>query len=143
MVLNWAPVHHTWSASASMLLPNWAPGHHTWSASASMLLPKAIVIRKYRKATLAVRLAQSFAGLLFAGMGLISLTGTMPASWVADKLGRKWTIVPSCVGLSAALALMGATGAFYSLVYLQLPTFPFCAVLVSDSSVHGRCCGHC
>ncbi|KAK9830670.1 hypothetical protein WJX74_001706 [Apatococcus lobatus] len=49
-------------------------------------------------------------GLLFAGMGLISLMGTMPASWVADKLGRKWTIVPSCVGLAAALALMGATG---------------------------------
>ncbi|KAK9866843.1 hypothetical protein WJX84_004388 [Apatococcus fuscideae] len=48
-------------------------------------------------------------GLLFAGMGLISLLGTLPASFVADKLGRKWTIVPSCVGLAAALALMGAT----------------------------------
>ena len=94
---------------------------------------------KLVKAALDVRLAQLAAGLLFAGMGLISLTGTMPASWVADKLGRKWTIVPSCVGLSAALALMGATGACCSSTYLQVPMFKLCAVMVSDLGMHGGC----
>lgn len=34
----------------------------------------------------------------------------MPAAFVADKLGRKWTIVPSCFGLAAALLLMAVTG---------------------------------
>lgn len=51
------------------------------------------------------------AGLLFAGMAVISLVGIMPASFVADKLGRKWTIVPSCLGLAASLLLMALTGA--------------------------------
>ncbi|KAK9819267.1 hypothetical protein WJX81_001189 [Elliptochloris bilobata] len=48
-------------------------------------------------------------GLLFAGMAVVSLVGVMPAAWVADHLGRKWTIVPSCLGLAAALLLMAAT----------------------------------
>jgi hypothetical protein len=55
-------------------------------------------------------------------MGIISLFAVMPASWVADHMGRKWTIVPSCLGLACALLLMAATGmspsAFDS--YLQL-----------------------
>jgi len=51
------------------------------------------------------------AGLLFAGMAVVSLVGVMPAAWVADHLGRKWTIVPSCLGLAAALLLMAATRA--------------------------------
>lgn len=50
------------------------------------------------------------AGLLFAGMAVVSFVGVMPASFVADKLGRKWTIVPSCLGLAGALLLMAATG---------------------------------
>ena len=50
------------------------------------------------------------AGLLFAGMAVISLVGIMPAALVADKLGRKWTIVPSCLGLASALLLMAVTG---------------------------------
>lgn len=52
----------------------------------------------------------ALAGLLFAGMAVISLVGIMPASFVADKLGRKWTIVPSCLGLAASLLLMALTG---------------------------------
>eukprot|EP00891_Asterochloris_glomerata_P001245 jgi/Astpho2/1245/fgenesh1_pg.00023_%23_12_t len=49
-------------------------------------------------------------GLLFSGMAVVSLVLVMPASFVADKLGRKWTIVPGCVGLAAALGLMAAAG---------------------------------
>ncbi len=44
-------------------------------------------------------------------MAVISLVGIMPAAFVADKLGRKWTIVPSCLGLATALVLMALTGA--------------------------------
>ena len=51
------------------------------------------------------------AGLLFAAMAVVSFVGVMPASFVADKLGRKWTIVPSCLGLAGALLLMAVTGA--------------------------------
>ena len=50
------------------------------------------------------------AGLLFAAMAVVSFVGVMPASFVADKLGRKWTIVPSCLGLAGALLLMAVTG---------------------------------
>ncbi len=50
------------------------------------------------------------AGLLFAAMAVVSFVGVMPASFVADKLGRKWTIVPSCLGLAGALLLMAFTG---------------------------------
>ena len=50
------------------------------------------------------------AGLMFSGMAVVSLLLVMPASFAADKLGRKWTIVPSCVGLAAALGLMAAAG---------------------------------
>ena len=50
------------------------------------------------------------AGLLFAAMAVVSFVGVMPASFVADKLGRKWTIMPSCLGLAGALLLMAFTG---------------------------------
>ena len=50
------------------------------------------------------------AGLLFAAMAVVSFVGVMPASFVADKLGRKWTIMPSCLGLAGALLLMAVTG---------------------------------
>ena len=50
------------------------------------------------------------AGLLFAAMAVVSFVGVMPASLVADKLGRKWTIMPSCLGLAGALLLMAVTG---------------------------------
>lgn len=60
-------------------------------------------------------------------MAVISLVGIMPAAFVADKLGRKWTIVPSCVGLAGALLLMAFTGR-PSLVILQstLNSKPLC-----------------
>eukprot|EP00884_Botryococcus_braunii_P001802 jgi/Botrbrau1/11622/Bobra.0209s0013.1 len=48
-------------------------------------------------------------GLLFGAMGVVGLIGVMPASWVADHMGRKWTIVPSCLGLALALLMMAAT----------------------------------
>ncbi len=50
------------------------------------------------------------AGLIFAGMAVVSLVGVMPAAHVADSLGRKWTIMPSCLGLAAALCIMAKTG---------------------------------
>ena len=43
-------------------------------------------------------------------MAVVSFVGVMPASFVADKLGRKWTIMPSCLGLAGALLLMAITG---------------------------------
>ena len=43
-------------------------------------------------------------------MAVVSFVGVMPASFVADTLGRKWTIVPSCLGLAGALLLMAFTG---------------------------------
>ena len=52
----------------------------------------------------------SAAGLLFAGMAVVGLIGIMPAASVADKLGRKWTIVPSCVGMAGAILIMASTG---------------------------------
>ena len=52
----------------------------------------------------------ALAGLLFAAMAVVSFVGVMPASLVADKLGRKWTIMPSCLGLAGALLLMAVTG---------------------------------
>ena len=57
-----------------------------------------------------VELVDWHAGLIFAGMAVISLVGVMPAAHVADHLGRKWTIVPSSLGLAAALLLMATTG---------------------------------
>lgn len=45
-------------------------------------------------------------------MAVVSFVGVMPASFVADKLGRKWTIVPSCLGLAGALLLMAFTGTY-------------------------------
>ena len=50
------------------------------------------------------------AGLLFAGMAVVGLVGIMPAAFVADHLGRKWTIVPSAVGLASAILIMANTG---------------------------------
>ena len=43
-------------------------------------------------------------------MAVISLVGVMPAAHVADSLGRKWTLMPSCLGLAAALCIMAMTG---------------------------------
>ena len=50
---------------------------------------------------------------------MVSLLLVMPASYAADKLGRKWTIVPSCIGLAAALGLMAAAGESGSLPSFQ------------------------
>lgn len=50
------------------------------------------------------------AGLLFAVMSTVSLMGIMPAATVSDHLGRKWTIVPACLALAAALVIMASTG---------------------------------
>jgi MFS family permease len=49
-------------------------------------------------------------GFIFAGMAVISLICIMPASLAADRLGRKWTIVPSCACLGVSLLLMAVTG---------------------------------
>lgn len=52
----------------------------------------------------------SILGLLFAVMSTVSLMGIMPAATVSDHLGRKWTIVPACLALAAALVIMASTG---------------------------------
>ncbi|CAK0782313.1 hypothetical protein CVIRNUC_005628 [Coccomyxa viridis] len=61
-------------------------------------------------ATQAFGVTTTTLGLLFAAMAVVSFVGVMPASFVADKLGRKWTIMPSCLGLAGALLLMAVTG---------------------------------
>lgn len=67
-------------------------------------------------------------GLIFAGMAVISLVGVMPAAFVADHLGRKWTIVPSCLGLALSLIAMAMTGEHKSL---------------SAASCQGQCARRC
>jgi MFS family permease len=51
------------------------------------------------------------AGFVFAGMAVVSFLVILPASRVSDRLGRKWTIVPSAVAMASALLLMAAAGA--------------------------------
>ncbi len=50
------------------------------------------------------------AGMTFSGMAVVSLMVVMPASMAADALGRKWTIIPSCLAIAAALGLMAVSG---------------------------------
>lgn len=50
-------------------------------------------------------------GFVFAGMAVVSFLVILPASRVSDRLGRKWTIVPSAVAMATALLLMAAAGA--------------------------------
>ena len=50
------------------------------------------------------------AGMTFSAMAVVSLMVVMLASMAANKLGRKWTIIPSCLGMAAALSLMAVSG---------------------------------
>ena len=43
-------------------------------------------------------------------MAVVSFLLIMPASVISDRLGRKWTIVPSCIAIAAACVLMAASG---------------------------------
>ena len=93
------------------------PRQLQWAHPAACVIPgrRCRGVRMFRRASAAVSLTAAaaralHAGLLFAGMAVISLAGTMPAALVADSLGRKWTIVPSCLGLASALLLMAVTG---------------------------------
>jgi MFS family permease len=45
-------------------------------------------------------------GGLFALMAAINLAGVGPASWLADRFGRKWVIVPAGIAISGALVAM-------------------------------------
>lgn len=47
-------------------------------------------------------------GVLFTVLSTITLVGLAPAAFIADKLGRKWAIVPSGLVVSASLALMAS-----------------------------------
>lgn len=49
-------------------------------------------------------------GALFAVMAVINLAGIAPAAWLADRLGRKWAIVPSGALVAAALVWMAGAG---------------------------------
>jgi MFS family permease len=54
-------------------------------------------------------------GVLFTVMALVNLAGLGPAATIADRFGRKWTIVPSGAIVAAALlglALSSAEGGF-------------------------------
>ena len=53
------------------------------------------------------------AGFVFAGMAVVSFLVILPASRVSDRLGRKWTIVPSAVAMASALLLMAAAGSLH------------------------------
>lgn len=48
--------------------------------------------------------------MTFSAMAVVSLMVVMLASMAANKLGRKWTIIPSCLGMAAALSLMAVSG---------------------------------
>ena len=47
-------------------------------------------------------------GLLFTVLSAVTLVGLAPAAFIADRLGRKWAIVPSGLVVSASLALMAS-----------------------------------
>lgn len=49
-------------------------------------------------------------GATFSAMAILNLMVVLPASLAADKLGRKWTIIPSCVSMAAALSLLAVLG---------------------------------
>ena len=51
-----------------------------------------------------------FAGMTFSAMAVLSLLVVMPASMACDQVGRKWTIIPSCLSMAAALSLMAVSG---------------------------------
>ena len=57
------------------------------------------------------------AGMTFSGMAVVSLMVVMPASMAADALGRKWTIIPSCLAIAAALGLMAVSGQTYNICH--------------------------
>ena len=60
------------------------------------------------------------AGMTFSGMAVVSLMVVMPASIAADALGRKWTIIPSCLAIAAALSLMAVLGQDYNIFYYSV-----------------------
>jgi len=62
------------------------------------------------------------AGMTFSGMAVVSLMVVMPASMAADALGRKWTIIPSCLTIAAALSLMAVSGQDYFKVTSVIPS---------------------
>ena len=77
------------SSAASALA--WAPvAPHPWRASHASRIP--------------------WPGFIFAGMAVVSFLLIMPASVISDRLGRKWTIVPSCIAIASACILMAASG---------------------------------
>lgn len=54
-------------------------------------------------------------GVTFSAMAVLSLMVVMPASLACDQLGRKWTIIPSCLGIAAALCLMANSSQYKDL----------------------------
>jgi MFS family permease len=64
----------------------------------------------YRNLTATHLSSLAAAGFVFAGMAVVSFLVILPASRVSDRLGRKWTIVPSAVAMASALLLMAAAG---------------------------------
>eukprot|EP00193_Tetraselmis_chui_P021377 CAMPEP_0177780048 /NCGR_PEP_ID=MMETSP0491_2-20121128/16976_1 /TAXON_ID=63592 /ORGANISM="Tetraselmis chuii, Strain PLY429" /LENGTH=167 /DNA_ID=CAMNT_0019299755 /DNA_START=1 /DNA_END=504 /DNA_ORIENTATION=- len=48
---------------------------------------------------------------MFASMAALNVVGVIPAATLADRWGRKKTIVPAGMGLAASLVLMASTSA--------------------------------
>ena len=67
------------------------------------------------------------AGMTFSGMAVVSLMVVMPASMAADALGRKWTIIPSCLAIAAALGLMAVSGQTYNIRHYK---FTFMTIVI-------------
>ena len=48
--------------------------------------------------------------MTFSAMAGLSLLVVMPASVACDQVGRRWTIIPTCLSMAAALSFMAVSG---------------------------------
>ncbi len=55
-------------------------------------------------------------GLVMSASALLELAMFLPAGLLMDRLGRKFAIIPSCIGLAAGLALIPLTRGFSGLL---------------------------
>ena len=71
--------------------------------------------------------------MTFSCMAVVSLMVVMPASMASDQVGRKWTIIPSCLGMAAALSLMAFSGHSHTHVCMCVHGHP---LSVAQSCMH-------
>ncbi len=94
---------------------NWASYAHTKSVDLLQAIRSRLAVLE--PAALGADCCLMHAGMTFSGMAVVSLMVVMPASMAADALGRKWTIIPSCLATAAALSLMAVSGQNYSICH--------------------------